>query len=127
MKARALALMVAASVTLAGCTLFGPDRKPPKMPSPEHYSIDTQPSQLPVADGVAQKIEQTARPVPQWWLAYQSDELNRLVEEGLANSPSLAAARSTLKAAREQLRQQIGDNLFPSIDVSFAPSRQRAR
>jgi NodT family efflux transporter outer membrane factor (OMF) lipoprotein len=126
MKARVLALVVAAAVTLAGCTLFGPDRKPPPMPSPEHYSVDRQPLQLPVADGVAQKIEQTARPVPQWWLAYQSDELNSLVEEGLENSPSLAAAQSTLKAAREQLRQQIGDNLFPSIDVSFAPSRQRA-
>jgi NodT family efflux transporter outer membrane factor (OMF) lipoprotein len=126
MKARALTLVVVAAVTLSGCTLFGPDRKPPKMPSVEHYSVDSQPSQLPAADGVAQKIEPTARPVPQWWLAYRSDELNSLVEEGLANSPSLATAQSTLQAAREQLRQQIGDNLFPSIDVSFAPSRQRA-
>jgi len=129
MKARTQVLTVAvavASMTLSGCAAFGPDRKPPQLPSPEHYSVDSQPAQLPVADGVAQKLEPGTRPLPQWWRAYQSDELNSLVAEGLENSPSLAAAQSTLQAAREQLRQQIGDNLFPSVDVSFAPSRQRA-
>ena len=65
------------------------------------------------ADGVAQKLAAGARPVPEWWTAYQSDELNELVEEGLKNSPSLAAAQSTLKAAREQLRSQIGRQRAP--------------
>ena len=124
MKARTLTLVVA--VTLAGCAAFGPDRKPPRMPSPEHYPVQSQPSQLPLADGVAQRIDSTARPEPQWWQAYQSDELNSLVEEGLENSPSLAAAQSTLQAAREQLRSQIGNSLLPSVDIGFEPSRQRA-
>jgi NodT family efflux transporter outer membrane factor (OMF) lipoprotein len=64
--------------------------------------------------------------VPQWWRAYQSDALDALVEEGLQNSPSLAAAQYTLKAAREGLRAQIGESLYPSVDVGFDPSRQRA-
>jgi NodT family efflux transporter outer membrane factor (OMF) lipoprotein len=38
----------------------------------------------------------------------------------------LAAAQSNLKAAREQLRSQIGNSLLPSVDVGFDPSRQRA-
>ena len=117
---------LAVTLTLSGCAAFGPDRKPPRMPSPEHYSVEARPAQLPPADGVAQKLDSDARPVPEWWKAYQSDELNGLVEEGLENSPSLAAAQSTLKAAREQLRSQIGNSLLPSVDAGFSPSRQRA-
>jgi outer membrane protein TolC len=83
--------LMAATLTLSACAAFGPDRKPPKMPLPEHYSVEAPSAQLPVADGVAQKLDANAKPVPQWWKAYQSDELNGLVEEGLENSPSLAA------------------------------------
>jgi NodT family efflux transporter outer membrane factor (OMF) lipoprotein len=114
------------ALSLAGCGLFGPDRNPPAMPSPDHYSVEGQPAQLPVAEGVAQHLDIGARPVPEWWKAYQSDALNVLVEEGLANSPSLAAAQHTLKAARESLRSQIGDSLFPHVDVGFSPTRERA-
>jgi NodT family efflux transporter outer membrane factor (OMF) lipoprotein len=123
---RMFVALVAASLTLSACAAFGPDRKPPKMPAPEHYPVEVRPAQLSAAGGVAQKLDAGARPVAQWWKAYQSDELNGLVEEGLENSPSLAAAQSTLKAAREQLRSQIGNSLLPSVDVGFSPSRQRA-
>lgn len=121
-----VALLAAATLALAACAAFGPERNPPKMPAPEHYSVEARAAQLPAADGIAQRLETGAKPVPQWWKAYQSDELNGLVEEGLENSPSLAAAQSTLKAAREELRSQIGNSLLPSVDVGFSPSRQRA-
>src|SRR5437868_13571577 len=114
------------ALTVSACTAFGPTRNPPKIPSVEHYSVTTQAQQLPTADGVAQVVATGARPVPEWWKAYQSDDLNALVEEGLENSPSLASAQSTLKAAREQLRSQIGNSSLPSVDVSFSPTRQRA-
>jgi NodT family efflux transporter outer membrane factor (OMF) lipoprotein len=96
------------------------------MPLPEHYSVGSQAAQLPAADGVAQSVATGARPAPEWWKAYQSDELNQLVDEGLKNSPSLATAQYNLKAAREQLRSQIGNSMLPSVDVGFDPSRQRA-
>jgi NodT family efflux transporter outer membrane factor (OMF) lipoprotein len=88
--------------------------------------VDALPSQLPVADDMAQKVAGGAPPLPDWWRAYESDQLDELVEEGLKNNPSLAAAQSALKAAREQLRSQIGNSLFPSVDVGFSPERQRA-
>jgi NodT family efflux transporter outer membrane factor (OMF) lipoprotein len=116
----------ALALGLAACTAFGPTRNPPRMPSPQHYSVNSQATQLPAADGVAQSVATGARPVPEWWQAYQSADLNHLVEEGLQNSPSLAAAQSNLQAAREQLRSQIGNSLLPSIDVGFDPARQRA-
>ena len=112
--------------SVAACGAFGPSREPPKMPSPAHYAADAQAARLPLADGVAQQLAMGARPVPKWWTMYQSDALDALVEEGLGNSPSLAAAQSTLRAAREGLRSQIGQNMLPSVDVNFSPTRQRA-
>jgi len=118
--------LLAATLTLSACAAFGPDRKPPQMPSPQHYPVEARSAQLPAADGVAQKLETDMKPISQWWKAFQSDELDGLVQEGLDNSPSLAAAQSTLRAAREELRSQIGNSMLPSVDIGFSPSRQRA-
>ncbi|MFL6602758.1 MAG: efflux transporter outer membrane subunit [Steroidobacteraceae bacterium] len=117
--------LLAVVLALSACTAFGPDRRPPPMPQPAHYSVEGQPAQTAQADGMAQQVASGARPVPRWWTAYGSDDLDSLVEEGLKNSPSLAAARSSLQAAREQLRSQIGENMLPRIDLEFSPSRQR--
>ncbi|MDB6104738.1 MAG: efflux system, outer rane lipoprotein NodT family [Gammaproteobacteria bacterium] len=118
--------LVPVVLMLSACTAFGPDRRPPQMPQPAHYSVEGQPAQTAEADGIAQQVTVGARPVPKWWTAYGSDDLDALVEEGLRNSPSLATAKSTLQVAREQLRSQIGDNFFPKVDLEFSPERQRA-
>jgi NodT family efflux transporter outer membrane factor (OMF) lipoprotein len=119
-----------ASTTIAsmivGCSSFGPERRPPVIATSDHYSVSEQPEQLPQADEVAQALAQGERPVPQWWKAYGSPQLTAMVEEGLNNSPSLAAAQATLNSAREQLRGQIGQNLLPQVDLSFDPARERA-
>ena len=125
MRLRSLSLTFMV-IGAAGCGAFGPERNPPKMPAPEHYAAETQTTTWSAAGGGTQQPDFGARPIPEWWKAYQSDALNALVEEGLKNSPSLAAAQSTLKAAREGLRAQIGQSLWPSIDVGFDPSRQSA-
>ena len=127
-RARPAVFIVAAAIALCvtACGAFGPQRNPPKMPATVHYSVDAEPAQLPTADGIAQRLDLGERPVPKWWTAYQSDALDALVQEGLANSPSLAAAQHALKAAREALRSQIGQSMLPSVDVGFDPSRQRA-
>jgi NodT family efflux transporter outer membrane factor (OMF) lipoprotein len=122
----AISGVAALTLTLAGCGAFGPDREPPKMPSPAHYAANAQPEDLPLADGAAQRLVMGARPIPEWWTLYQSDALDALVNEGLSKSPSLAAAQSTLQAAREGLRAQIGQSILPSVDVGISPTRQRA-
>jgi NodT family efflux transporter outer membrane factor (OMF) lipoprotein len=116
----------ALALTVGACGAFGPPREPPPMPSPAHYAVDAPSEKLPLADGVAQQLAVGARPLPKWWTMYQSNALDALVDEGLAKSPSLAAAQSTLQAAREGLRSQIGQNMLPSVDVGFSPTRQRA-
>ena len=124
MRSHAAMAMLSAAI-LAGCAST-PRAHAPQNELPEHYSAGSAaPAQIS-ADGVTQHFTSGARPTPQWWTRYQSEALNALVDEGLAHSASLAAAEATLKATREALREQIGDNLYPSIDLGFAPSRQRA-
>jgi NodT family efflux transporter outer membrane factor (OMF) lipoprotein len=124
-RCAALIGVAALTMSVVACGAFGPDREPPRTPSPVHYAVDASPTHLPTADGVAQQLSLGMRPVPQWWTLYQSDALDALVEEGLQKSPSLAAAQSTLKAAREGLRSQIGQSMLPSVDVGFSPTRER--
>ena len=130
MSARTLRIRLigtsALALSVASCGAFGPERNPPQMASPGHYAAKDQSLEMPAADGAAQRLNAGARPVPEWWKEYGSDALDALVDEGLRNSPSLASAQSTLKAAREGLRAQIGQNLWPNVDVGFSPSRQRA-
>jgi NodT family efflux transporter outer membrane factor (OMF) lipoprotein len=125
MKYISVSLAVVA-LGLAGCAHFGPPRDPPRVAEPAHYAVVEQAAQLPTADGIAQTLGAGGHPVPEWWHAYGSEALDGLVAEGLRNSPSLAAAQNTLKAAREGLRSQIGQSLYPSVDAGFDPSRQRA-
>ena len=125
MKLR-LILATSIGVALAGCGAFGPPRDPPHIPTSANYSLTAPPAQLPTVDGVGQQLVENAPPIRQWWKEYHSAELDALVEEALANSPSLAAAQSNLKAAREALRSQIGNSLVPSVDLVASPNRERA-
>ncbi|TKC90276.1 efflux transporter outer membrane subunit [Trinickia terrae] len=114
-----------AALALAACS-FGPSGEPPAMPSPAHYGAAAQPAQTVAAQGVAQRFETGAQPVPEWWRLYQSDALDALVDEGLSNSPTLAATDKLLASAHEQLRAQIGSLLLPQIDAGGQATRQRA-
>jgi NodT family efflux transporter outer membrane factor (OMF) lipoprotein len=121
---RRLSVSLVFAAALGACS-FGPDGKPPAMPSPEHYGALPQPARTVTAQGTQQSFEAAAKAVPDWWKLYRSDTLNAWVDEGLRNSPSLAAADKSLAAAREQLRAQIGSSLLPSIDLGGQASRQR--
>ncbi|SIT39054.1 RND efflux system, outer membrane lipoprotein, NodT family [Paraburkholderia ribeironis] len=118
-------VLAVATCTLAACS-FGPSGEPPAMPQPAHYGAAAQPTQTVPAQGVTQQFVVGAKPVPEWWKQYQSDALNALVDEGLRNSPTLAATDKNLAAAREQLRAQIGSSLLPTIDAGGQATRNRA-
>ena len=117
------ALFPLVALAFTGCA-WGPGGKAPDMPQPAHYGAEPQPAQTIAALGVAQQFVVGAQPVPQWWTLYGSDALNALVEEGLRNSPNLAATDHSLQAAREQLRGQIGSSLLPTVDGLGIAQRQ---
>jgi NodT family efflux transporter outer membrane factor (OMF) lipoprotein len=112
---RPAALFSLIAFAFAGCA-WGPGGKAPDMPQPAHYGAEPQPAQTVAALGIAQQFVPGAQPVPQWWTLYGSTALDALVDEGLRNSPNLAATDHSLQAAREQLRGQIGSSLLPTVD-----------
>jgi NodT family efflux transporter outer membrane factor (OMF) lipoprotein len=120
-----LAALGGMACALAACS-FGPSGTPPAMPQPAHYGAQAQPTQTVPAQGVTQQFVVGAKPVPEWWKLYRSDALNALVDEGLRNSPTLAATDKNLAAAREQLRAQVGSSLLPTIDAGGQATRNRA-
>ena len=113
-------------VLALGACAFAPDSKPPAVAQPAQYGVEAAPAAGASAQGVAQRFERGAQPVPQWWKRYRSEALDALVEEGLANSPDLAAAERNLAGAREQLRGQVNSSLLPSVDVGAGATRNRA-
>lgn len=63
-------------------------------------------------------------PDRQWWQAFQSPELDRLVQRALANSHDLAAATARIRQARA--RAAIANApLLPALELGVDASRQR--
>jgi NodT family efflux transporter outer membrane factor (OMF) lipoprotein len=119
-------LAVVAGSMLSACAAFGPSRAPPAMVAPNQYSIAPPSVEVPAGHGPSQQLALGAAPVPDWWRAFGSPQLDALVSEALDHNQSLAAAGANLRAAHEQVREQVGNNLYPHLDAGFAPSRQRA-
>ena len=60
-----------------------------------------------------------------WWKQFHSEALDRLVDEALQHSPTLAQARAKLVEAQENYNAQAGATQFPSIDAKVSASRQQ--
>jgi NodT family efflux transporter outer membrane factor (OMF) lipoprotein len=63
---------------------------------------------------------------PQWWQAFGSAELNRLITEALAYNNDLAAARQRVEQAKAQAKI-AGANLWPSLGLQgdFTDTRNK--
>ena len=117
-------LAALAALALGGCTL-GPSGQAPAMPQPAGYAAEATPTTLG-PEQARQKFVLGQRAVPQWWQAYGSPQLSAWVEEALRNNHSLAQADRNLASARLQLRAQINESLWPTIDAVGQATRQRA-
>lgn len=114
-------------IFLAGCAI-GPDYKAPAVSSTTRYAspaLSKTTASAPGISGVAQHFTPGARIPAQWWTLFHSAQINELVQEALADSPTLGAAQATLRQARENLDAQKGALLYPSVGASLQGSRQR--
>jgi NodT family efflux transporter outer membrane factor (OMF) lipoprotein len=66
---------------------------------------------------------QSEWPADGWWNRYADPQLDRLIDEGLAGSPDLAAAAARFHTA-QGFAQQAGAALLPSIDASASVDYQ---
>jgi NodT family efflux transporter outer membrane factor (OMF) lipoprotein len=112
---------------LCSCAV-GPDFQTPAAPESQTYTHETQPATTVAADGTAgsaQAFVAARHATPMWWTQFQCDALNRLINQALQRSPTLAQARAKLIEARENYTAQAGATQFPSIDASLSGVRQQ--
>lgn len=115
---------VLAALLLSGCAL-GPSGDAPAVPQPSNYAVQATPQSFG-PEGARQKFVLGQRAVPRWWEAYGSPELSAWVDEALKSNHSLAQAERSLASAKEQLRAQINESLWPTVDAVGQAQRQRA-
>lgn len=114
-------------VGLAGCAA-GPDFKRPAAPDVADYTTTPLPVQTESASarlGEPQRVVTGLAVDAQWWRSLKSPELDALIETALAASPSLAAARATLRQAEELHAAQAGSTFYPQVDAGLGAQRQR--
>jgi NodT family efflux transporter outer membrane factor (OMF) lipoprotein len=70
------------------------------------------------------KVDASAWPTDQWWRSYGDPQLDALVDEALAGSPSLAIAQARLRAAQAQTVSARGA-LAPRTALDAQVTRQR--
>jgi hypothetical protein len=89
---------------LGGCAV-GPDFRAPVLPQEAGYRADAVPTASASADtptGDAQRFLQGEDVPAQWWTSFANDEINRRVEQALANSPTVASAQAALRQRRKR-------------------------
>ena len=118
---RILPALSAAALALAACTTVGPNFKAPEAPqgaAGEGYAMAGDPA----AAGV--RLTPEARVAGPWWKAFGSPELDTVMDQALARSPTLAAADATLERARQQAAAVRGAQL-PQVDLNASAQRER--
>jgi NodT family efflux transporter outer membrane factor (OMF) lipoprotein len=124
MRSATAALLV---LGLAGCVV-GPDFRQPDAPNTARYTeapMERETVSSPFMGGAAQRFIDGGDLPTQWWSLYRSESLDQLIREGLAENPTLAAARATLRRAQENLNAQTGALLYPGVDANLSATRQK--
>ncbi len=107
---------------------MGPDFQRPEAPSSKNYTVQPLPAETataPVTGGTAQQFK-TVEAIPrQWWQVFQSPSLDRLIRQGLTDSPSIAAAQAALRQARELMSAQYGTTWFPQVDAHLSAAKEQ--
>ena len=117
------AAMLAAALSLSACAV-GPNYVPPEAPPVGRYTKE--PLKNPSAadnirtrqGGSADQSFVSGADIPgQWWTLFHSKALNQLVEQALANNPTLEAAQASLRIAQQNVLAQKG-TLYPSLTAT---------
>jgi len=108
---------VAGLVTIAGCTV-GPRYHAPAPPTVTAYTPQPLPAETASSKGpagIAQHFNSSAAIPADWWTAFQSPELNAMVEQALKNSPTLEQATARLRQAQEEVNARTGATKYPAV------------
>ncbi len=86
---------------LAACAMNGPQNVSPEIPAAWKNA-----AAFPVAS--------PSKDLTRWWNRFGDPVLNRVIADGLTNSPDIASAASRIREARAR-RNEVASSLFPSV------------
>jgi NodT family efflux transporter outer membrane factor (OMF) lipoprotein len=117
--AGSLAALAGAALLVAGCKQ-GPNFFSPAAPEEKAYTTPDDPVPPPDEPGVktraAQRVAIGAKVKDDWWTLFHSSQLERVMREALAGSPTIAQATATLAQGRELVLAAYG-GLLPQVDL----------
>lgn len=115
------ALIPCLACVLPCACAVGPDYHAPAAPAAQRYTIEP----LPGTEGAPgpRVLPQGELPA-QWWHAFESEAIDRLVEQALRANPNLQAAEATLRQALENVAAQRG-LYFPLAQAQASATRNR--
>ena len=116
----ATAMCVLTSVMLSACAV-GPDFKRPESPAGAGFTPEPLPTKTvsaPVHGGETQTFAIGRDIEFDWWKAFQSPELNALVDQALKANPTIDVAVAALNQAQELVWAQRG-LFFPTVTAGY--------
>lgn len=125
-RARPGAWLALAAIALASCAV-GPDFKRPEAPPGDRYTDQSMPAATAASDiahGGAQQFAAGGSLQRQWWILFRSEPLDRLIEQALRDSPTVASAQAALRQAQETLAAGRGAT-WPSVNGQLAVTREK--
>ena len=114
------------TVVVSGCTV-GPDFRPPDAPTTTRYTAPGERRARAADAGTAvprQTVVLGDKVTSDWWTLFRSPDLDRLVKQSIADSPTLEAAKARLVAARDTVTATTGA-LYPQIGFSASATREK--
>ncbi|HTQ33429.1 MAG TPA: efflux transporter outer membrane subunit [Stellaceae bacterium] len=119
--------LASAAFLLAGCKQ-GPNFFSPAAPEEKAYTASGEaipPAEQPgLKTNAAQRIAVGAKVQDEWWKLFRSPQLERMIRDAFADSPTIAQANATLLQAREQTIAVAGGSL-PQFDLTAGVSREQ--
>ncbi len=110
---------------LSGCGAAVPLRSVGDMPLPDDYLGARPPVKIDDGAGEAQAFSPGAADGVDWWRCFGSASLDRVIDEALRGSPSVARARFRLAEAARYLSAEQGGDRLPHLDVDMSAKRQQ--
>lgn len=126
-NARATGSLALCVALVSGCAA-GPDFHTPPSVSDSTYTLAPQPVATEQAEGpggAAQHFVEVESIGGAWWRAFGSADLDRLVQEALEGSPTLAEARMKLEQAHQDYLAQAGGSEWPQVNGSLNATREK--
>jgi len=113
-----------AVVALLGACAVGPDFVRPVSPEAERYTREALPEVTVAADGQAQRFAPETAMAAEWWRLFKSAKLDAIVQQAIANNPTLQAAEASLRQSQDNLRAGQGV-FYPQAEAGLDGRRER--